>query len=91
MKKKGTPKFIVQFLWSSDISKVDIRRDKAMIIKNVLNFGTKRATDWLDETYSRRDIRRVIRNTPVSAWRQRSLNLWSLIYGVSPKRQTRFS
>ena len=50
------PSNIHPFLWSYDVDKIDLERDKKIIITNVLNFGTDPATKWLFEVYSREDI-----------------------------------
>jgi hypothetical protein len=41
------PEFVRPFLWSYRIDKIDLNRDKRRIILNILNLGTKPATDWL--------------------------------------------
>jgi len=39
------PKIIQPYLWSSDLKKIDLQEDKIRIILNVLNIGSKKATD----------------------------------------------
>lgn len=41
------------FLWSYDISKVDLNKNKERIITNVLNLGTKEATDLIFYLYKK--------------------------------------
>lgn len=74
------------FLWSYDISKMDPERHKKRIITNVLNWGTKEATDKLMEIYSREDIKETIKNPLPGEWSGKSLNYWSIIFNVHPKR-----
>jgi len=45
MKEQKIPKFVVPFLWSFDLAKLDLEKDKKRIITNILNLGTKQATD----------------------------------------------
>jgi hypothetical protein len=78
-------------LWSDDIAALDLERDKAHIIKQVLDHGSMHASDWLRSTYPAADIRVVIENTPTSAWGKKSLALWSLVYGVFPQKERRFA
>jgi hypothetical protein len=87
--KKKIPDFVKVFLWSYDVSQMDIKDDKNIIIKNVLDFGTKKATDWLKKTYSEKEIKEVIQNSVKSSWSKKSINFWSHIYGVFPK-ESRF-
>jgi len=78
-------------LWSYDISALDLERDKALIITNVLNHGTKEATNWLFSKYSTSQITAVIRTPLPGRWDKKSLALWSLIFSVTPKLKGRFS
>jgi len=77
-------------LWSYDTSKIDVLRDKELIITNVLNYGTKEATDWLFQTYSKEDIKNILKKPRPGEWNKKSLNLWSLIFDVTPEFRTRF-
>ena len=86
---KEIPQFLQPFLWSYDLSRLDIKKHKNIIIKNILNIGTSQATDWLRMTYSQDEIREAIKHSVQSDWGKKSINLWSLIYNVSPKK-TRF-
>ena len=81
--------FLQPFLWSYDLSQMDITRDKQIIIKNILDYGTSDATTWLKDTYDERDIRFVIESTPLSDWGKKSISLWSLIYDAVPKNAQR--
>lgn len=45
------------FLWSFDLAKMDLKKIKKRIIANVLNFGSKEATDLLFKVYNRKDIK----------------------------------
>ncbi len=78
-------------LWSYDISALDIERDKTLIITNVLNYGTKEATDWLFATYSASQVAAVIQEPLPGRWDKKSLALWALVFGVTPRLKGRFS
>ncbi len=90
MKKTLIPDFVKVFLWSYDIDKMDLQKDKTVIIRQVLNYGNAKATDWLFSVYSEEEIKEVIKNTPKSQWDKKSLALWSLVFGVEPVKDTRF-
>ncbi|MBI2025245.1 hypothetical protein HYT04_00450 [Candidatus Kaiserbacteria bacterium] len=78
-------------LWSYDISALDLERDKMLVITNVLNHGTKEATDWLFSRYSAPDIASVIQTPLPGRWDKKSLALWSLLFGITPELKGRFS
>ncbi len=88
-KKNKLPQFLQPFLWSYDLSRMDLEKHKRIIIKNILDFGTRQATDWLRENYTKEEIKEVIRKSVRTEWSKKSINLWSLIYNVQPK-ETRF-
>ena len=76
------PSFIQPFLWSYDVEKLDIERDKKRIITNVLNLGTAQATKWLFGVYGREDIKETVANPLIGEWSKKSLNFWSIIFNI---------
>jgi len=74
------------FLWSFDISKMDIQKNKKRIITNILNFGTKEATDLLFKVYNKKEIRKQVANPLPGEWNDKSLNYWSIIFDINPKK-----
>jgi hypothetical protein len=80
------PKVIQPFLWFNDLKKINLERDKNRIILNVLNFGTKKATDWLFAFYGRSTIKTVVKNCGGKGeLSPKSLNYWALVLKL--KRQ----
>lgn len=77
------PQFVQPFLWSYDITALDLVRDKKRIITNVLNLGTKPATDWLFETYTKKDIRDCLAHPLPGEWNDKSINFWSFLLNVN--------
>ncbi|MEA1962973.1 MAG: hypothetical protein U9M94_01905 [Patescibacteria group bacterium] len=81
------PKYIQPFLWSYDIKKMDIKKNKKRIITNVLNLGSAKATFWLFKIYSKKDIKKAVINPMPGEWNDKSLNFWSLIFNIpAPKK-----
>ena len=78
------PKIIEPFLWSYDTDKLDLEKDKKRIITNVLNYGTKDATDWLFSKFKKKEICEVLKKPIPGEWNKKSLNFWSLVLGVKP-------
>ncbi len=88
MKQEILKKF-KPFLWSYDLEKMDIERDKRRIISNVLNLGTKEATDLLFEIYDENDIKEAVENPKPGEWSKKSLNYWSIIFDLKTKHVLR--
>jgi hypothetical protein len=87
------PKFIKPFLWSSDFKKIDAQKDKDRIILNLLNVGSKKATDWLFSYYPKKEIKKVFVNRAGKGeLNKKSLNYWALVLKVEQKSliKTRF-
>jgi len=83
------PSNIHPFLWSYDVDRLDLERDKKRIITNVLNLGTVPATKWLFEVYSREDIKEVVANPLPGEWSKKSLNFWGLVLNINPAQTKR--
>lgn len=79
------PKSVENVLWSYNIDKIDLDLHKKLIIAQVLNYGTKEATDWLFRTYNLGEIREVSESIPAGQWGKKSLALWSLYLNIKPK------
>lgn len=84
------PQSVRATLWSYDTNQIDLMRDKERIITNVLNYGVKEATDWLRATYSTKEIAAIVAHPRPGEWDKKSLNFWSLVFGVSPELRQRF-
>ncbi len=80
------PDFLQPFLWSYDLSRLDKKKHKNIIIKNILDIGTKQATDWLRKNYTENEIKKAIQKSIQSDWSKKSINFWSLIYKVEPRK-----
>jgi len=84
------PKFIRPFFWFNDFKKIDLQRDKNRIILNLLNFGTKRTTDWLFAYYPKSEIKKTIINYGArGGLNPKSLNYWRLVLNIDPQKLVR--
>lgn len=79
------PDFLRPYLWSYDIHALDLNKDKKTIIFQLLNFGSKKATDWLFSTYNRQEIAKIANGVPQTQWNKKSLRLWSVVLGINPR------
>lgn len=86
------PKDVQATLWSYDINKIDPQKHKKIIISQVLNWGTKKATDWLFRYYGKNEIVKIANQIPLGQWDKKSLALWTLVLQIKPKeRQERIA
>ena len=53
------PQSVKSVLWSYDTNIIDIVADRKLIVSQVLNFGSKEATDWAMSNYGKMGIREV--------------------------------
>jgi hypothetical protein len=81
------PKFIKPFLWSADFNKLDLQKDSDRVILNLLNSGTKKATDWLFVYYPKKKIKKTIINYGAKGeLSAKSLNFWTLVLKINPRQ-----
>ena len=73
------------FFWSFNLAKMDLEKNKKRIITNILNFGSKEATDLLFEVYDLKDIKNQVENPLSGEWSNKSLNYWSIIFDINFK------
>jgi len=78
------PQSVRATLWSYNQDEIDVETHKNLIISQVLNYGSKEATDWLFGTYSKEEITQVAALIPLGQWDEKSLALWSLYLGINP-------
>lgn len=78
------PNSVKAVLWSYDLNEIDFVKHKKLIITQVLNYGSRDATDWLFKTYSKDEIIQIASIIPVGQWDEKSLALWSLYLGIKP-------
>lgn len=81
------PSFVKPYLWFNDLTTIDPQKNKNRIILNVLNLGSKQATDWFFAFYSKRTIKRVIENYGAKGeLSDKSLNYWILVLNIDKNK-----
>lgn len=83
MSKIILPESFKPLLWSYDISRLDVERDKNRIVINAINYGDLSHWRWLVKVYLAEEVRRIIEATPASEFRPGALKLVSLLLGIS--------
>lgn len=76
-------------LWAYDVQNMNTRSHPNLIITQIMNFGSKEATDWLQKHYSPQEIREVVQHPLPGMWNKKSLNFWSIIYEIQPEKTAR--
>ncbi len=76
------PDYVKPSLWSYDTERLDLDKNKRRIITNILNSGTKKAVEWLFDTYEKEDIKEAVRNPMSGEWSKKSLHFWELVLDV---------
>lgn len=73
-----------QFLLpSSRVESLEVERDKAYIIENLLKKATLEAWRWLFQSYSTQDLIEVVKNSTNLS--KRDVMLWSLMFDIPQK------
>jgi len=86
----GFPPAVKAALWYLDMDRLDLQRDRERIVSNILNLGTHEALQWLFATYERSQIASVVQHPRPGEWNRKSLNFWSIIFGIRPEPTSRF-
>lgn len=80
------PQAIKSTLWSYDTNKIDVDNDHKLIISQVLNFGTKKASDWVFINYGKEKVKKIAMEMSRGQWNKKSLNFWSLVLGFDASK-----
>lgn len=76
------PKSLKGVLWSADISKMDLERDRAYIVNQVLSYGTLDEIRWLMRTYGEKIVREVFLNQPIKVYTPSAFRFSQLLLNV---------
>jgi hypothetical protein len=74
MRGKHPPKKLQGVLWSCSVEKLDLEKDKAYIINQVLMFGGFEELRWLLSVYPKKTIRNVFINNPLKVYTRSGFN-----------------
>lgn len=80
--KKAIPQSLQAALWSYDLERLDIEKDKKLIITQVLNYGVLEDVKWLYSIYSEEDIKEVVKNPSRSRWFAKTLIFWLTVLDI---------
>lgn len=55
-------------MWSVDVAKLDLEKDRAYIVNQVLSYGTLDEIRWLMKTYGKDTVKQVFLNQPIKVY-----------------------
>ncbi|MBI2327627.1 hypothetical protein HYU92_04905 [Candidatus Curtissbacteria bacterium] len=84
----AVPKFLQPCLASYDLSKLNAKRDKELIITEVLNKGDDQAVKWLGRTYSQEEIKSTVVSPMRGMWTENVLLYWTRIFDIDLPKDT---
>lgn len=76
------PRFLQSCLWSYDLKKIDPSKDKNVIIIQVLNHGNWEQIKWLCKTYTKAEIREIVKSPARGMWHKSILRYWCDVLNV---------
>ncbi len=77
------PKFLQPCLASYDLNSLDIKRDKDIIITEILNKGDEDSISWLAQNYTKSEVKKVIESPIRGMWLKKTLEYWLKIFNVN--------
>ena len=82
IKGQNFPLFFKSLFWSYNFSSIDPQRDKKTIILNTINYGEWKHWIWIIKFYGRKEVKRIIEETPRTEFRTPALKLISLLLDI---------
>lgn len=77
---KSLPKFLEKYFWDVDFSKLEKKNHPFFIIERILEYGDKKAVNWMEENFSSNQIKKVLSNSKNLS--SRSANFWQIIFNM---------
>lgn len=87
MRKTKVPKSLQGALWSVNVKRLDIDKDKEYITHQILMYGTLEEIRWLIRTYGIEAVRKTFRQTPYRIYTPPAFNfIKNSLLGLKQKR-----
>jgi len=81
------PKNLQGILWSVNVNKLDIEKDKEYIIHQILMFGTLKEIRWLIHTYGLETVKKTFQKSPAKIYSPAAFHfIKNLLLGLRRKR-----
>jgi len=75
------PNFVKKYFWDVDFLKLDKKEHSKFIIERILEYGDKKAVEWMREEFKLDQIKNVLQNSRNLS--QKSANFWQIILGLN--------
>jgi len=82
IKNSKLPLFFKSLFWSYKFSSIDPERDERRIVINTINYGKWEHWLWLIKYYGKKKIKKIIKETPKTEFREPALKFVSLLLGI---------
>jgi len=82
------PSFLGRCFWSYNLSSLDLKKSKELIITQVLNWADLKGIRWLFKTYPKKDIIAVLKSPRRGNWLPDVLNFWLTLFKLRLPRDT---
>lgn len=77
---KNLPGFLEKYFWEVEFEQINPEKRKVYIIKRILEYGDKRAVDWMRRNFKKSEIKYALCN--FRGYTQKSANFWAFILNV---------
>ncbi|MFH1258704.1 MAG: hypothetical protein ABII74_02635 [Elusimicrobiota bacterium] len=81
------PKMLQSVLWSYNLSSLDLKKNKHLVITQVLNHGNWEQLQWLIKHCKWPEIKEAVVNPDRGSWMPDALNYWMTIFGLRMSKQ----
>lgn len=82
MKGSTIPSHLQTALWSVDINRLNLKKDKNYIITQVLNFGSRKDQNWLFNNYDTNVIKEILIHPTRGMWYRERLRRWLAYFNI---------
>lgn len=81
-------KILKPLLWSYNTEKIDLWKDRNLIITQGLNYGDWNTVEWLFKTYGKNEIKKIVSRPKRGLWWKKVLNFWLTIMEIKLPKKT---
>jgi hypothetical protein len=87
--KNKIPVNLENLFWSYDFKSLDLEKDKKLIVKQILNYGTIEDWKWLVSVYGKTGVQETISKLYESEFRPQSLKLAQILFNSKPSHESK--
>lgn len=75
---KTIPACLSKYFWDTDISQIDLHKNKKYLVSRILHMGDEEALKWLHQTYSNQELKKIVNTSRELS--EKDKNFFNLIY-----------